>query len=241
MTEGMRWRKAVAISLLLHGIMLMSIGWLAARAVTLQDTSEPYLELTLVSDWSGSDNMPAGSAADLVTVPDRPVVRPLRVPEPVAAPSVQEEAAVVATAASSMSILSADTGSEAAIPAVSGGSAGSGSTEGSGGTGAGAGSAVRPGRGGGIIAPGILSKVEPDYPERARQDGQEGTVVLKIQIVTNGRPEQVTVYRSSGYELLDEAAVTAVQRWRFVPAQDRATGQNVACYTTLPVVFKLKT
>lgn len=32
----------------------------------------------------------------------------------------------------------------------------------------------------------------------------------------------------------------AVQRWRFVPAKVRETGQSIACQTTMPVVFRLR-
>ncbi|HEY3425128.1 MAG TPA: hypothetical protein VGL27_10050 [Negativicutes bacterium] len=34
--------------------------------------------------------------------------------------------------------------------------------------------------------------------------------------------------------------MTAVQKWRFVPAKDRTSGRTVACTTTLPVSFRLQ-
>lgn len=50
----------------------------------------------------------------------------------------------------------------------------------------------------------------------------------------------MSIAESSGSDLLDDAAVAAVQRWRFVPAKVRGTGQRIACQTTMPVVLKLR-
>jgi protein TonB len=93
---------------------------------------------------------------------------------------------------------------------------------------------------GGVIPPSVLSKTEPAYPHAARQAMMQGTVVLKIQILENGRPGTVSVLRSSGHDILDEAALTAVQQWRFTPAKDRDSGRTVICYSTLPVSFHVK-
>jgi protein TonB len=84
-----------------------------------------------------------------------------------------------------------------------------------------------------------LSQVAPRYPESARQQGIQGTVMLKIQILSNGRPGFVSVYRSSGNGSLDDAAVEAVQQWRFIPSEDRNTGEAITCVTTMPVAFRL--
>ena len=64
--------------------------------------------------------------------------------------------------------------------------------------------------------------------------------MLKIQILENGRSGYINVYRSSGSDLLDDAAAAAVRQWRFTPAKDRDSGQAVVCDTTIPVVFCLK-
>ena len=141
-------------------------------------------------------------------------------------------------------------GSGSGIGAGSGTGIGSGSGSGIGhgsgsGIGAGSGSGVGSGSGSGIgagnlQAPSILQQVKPRYPEEARQAGIEGTVVLRIQILTNGDPGEISVLRSSGSASLDEAAVDAVGEWRFVPAKDPATGRSIACYTSIPIVFRLR-
>lgn len=57
----------------------------------------------------------------------------------------------------------------------------------------------------------------PEYPLKARRNNWEGVTVLKILIETDGLVGKVTVFQSSGYEILDKAAVKAVKRWRYRP------------------------
>jgi len=52
-----------------------------------------------------------------------------------------------------------------------------------------------------------------------------------------GRPERVEVFRSSGYEILDEAALKAVRAWQFLPA--RAGGIPFSSRIKIPVRFRL--
>lgn len=113
---------------------------------------------------------------------------------------------------------------------------------------AGDGSSPRPGRdpttlyrpGGGQTnsKPTVLKNPVPAYPEAARAAGQQGTVVLLIAIDKIGQPTQVQVQRSSGYSILDESALTAVRRWKFIPA--RASGAPADSLASLRVRFALK-
>ena len=59
--------------------------------------------------------------------------------------------------------------------------------------------------------------VPPRYPGKARRAGWEGTTLLKVLVDPEGAPDRVAVDRTSGFEVLDAAAVKAVQRWRFHP------------------------
>lgn len=93
--------------------------------------------------------------------------------------------------------------------------------------------------GGGISRPQILSQIYPTYPEAAREAGITGTVLLRVQILENGCAGDISVKQSSGNDSLDESAVTAVYKWRFTPAKENNTDRAVACYTTVPVVFRL--
>jgi protein TonB len=78
----------------------------------------------------------------------------------------------------------------------------------------------------------------PPYPKRALQMRHSGEVVLRIRVDANGRPLEVTIERSSGSSILDEAARKFVAaRWSFVPAtQD---GQPVEALALLPIAFTL--
>lgn len=216
---------------------------MAGSAFKMPDTKEEYVELELVNvletSARGDDNIDEGSSI-------LPNVPPLRGAASPNAPSgVREVAPVVEAAIGSMSVMSAETsesgnGAEASSASDGGGTAASGagtSKEQAAAPGSGSSSAVKRG---GIIAPGILSQVAPHYPEEARQAGVQGTVLLTIQILVNGSAGQIVVYRSSGSEILDDAAIAAVKKWRFMPAKDRESGQAIVCYTKLPVVFKLR-
>jgi protein TonB len=78
----------------------------------------------------------------------------------------------------------------------------------------------------------------PPYPPRAVLLGQQGQVIVRAAIDPKGTPEEVVVWTSSGFPLLDKAAVDAVRRWRFVPA--RRGGAAVAAWVQVPVNFKLR-
>jgi protein TonB len=92
---------------------------------------------------------------------------------------------------------------------------------------------------------GVVSHVQaayrttakPDYPERARREGKEGRVLLRVLVDTDGRSEIVQVDSSSGSELLDQAARDAVRRWRFSPARDG--DKAVPSWVKIPIEFRL--
>ncbi len=83
----------------------------------------------------------------------------------------------------------------------------------------------------------FANNAPPIYPTSAVRNRYEGTVLLRIEIGANGRVELVEVAKSSGYEILDEAAVNAVRKWRGKPAT--SNGKPVATSELLPVQFKL--
>jgi protein TonB len=56
----------------------------------------------------------------------------------------------------------------------------------------------------------------PDYPPLAHAHQYQGTATLEIFVDANGKVTSVKVQKSSGYTILDEAAVKTVkERWRF--------------------------
>lgn len=79
---------------------------------------------------------------------------------------------------------------------------------------------------------------KPDYPDEAKREGWEGTVLLRVLVGPHGAPESIEVNRSSGFEVLDRAARDSVRNWRFHPAYygDR----QVPSWVRIPIVFRLK-
>jgi protein TonB len=81
------------------------------------------------------------------------------------------------------------------------------------------------------------NRVEPAYPPAARRAGEEGTVRLKVLVDEKGRPRDVAVATSSGFARLDEAAMQAVRKWRFVAATN---GTNpISAWTQVAITFRL--
>jgi protein TonB len=83
-----------------------------------------------------------------------------------------------------------------------------------------------------------LDNPAPSYPSLSRRAGEEGGVLLQVHVTADGRAEQVTVSRSSGFARLDAAAVEAVRRWRFVPARQGV--RAVDGWVLVPINFSLK-
>lgn len=83
-----------------------------------------------------------------------------------------------------------------------------------------------------------LRNPSPLYPASAKRRGEEGTVLLLIDIDTRGEVESLKIVNSSGFRELDEAAKKTVSRWKFQPAQ--VGGIAIACSVKVPIVFELQ-
>ncbi len=81
------------------------------------------------------------------------------------------------------------------------------------------------------------SNPKPKYPGIATSRGWEGTVRLLVRVSAEGDSEEVTIQRSSGHEVLDEAAIEAVEKWKFIPAKRGET--PVASSVVVPIDFVL--
>jgi periplasmic protein TonB len=80
-------------------------------------------------------------------------------------------------------------------------------------------------------------QVVPTYPSTARRLGIQGTALLRVFVLDDGRVGEVQVQKSAGHPDLDRAASDAVKRWRFDPA--RKGNENVSTWVLLPVEFRL--
>lgn len=82
-----------------------------------------------------------------------------------------------------------------------------------------------------------LQNPRPDYPSLSRRLGEQGRVVLRVRVEPSGAASQVELQRSSGFSRLDEAALQAVRRWKFVPA--RRGSEAIAEWVLVPIPFIL--
>jgi protein TonB len=83
-----------------------------------------------------------------------------------------------------------------------------------------------------------LSNPPPGYPPASVRRQEEGTVILKVRVTADGRADELSIDQGSGFARLDQAAVDAVRRWRFVPA--RRGDENVPGWVRVPVRFNLE-
>ncbi len=82
----------------------------------------------------------------------------------------------------------------------------------------------------------IVKKIQPEYPETARQNHIEGSVVLRAEIDTNGNVQEVAVV--AGDPALSPAAIEAVKQWKYKPYFLNEIPVNVE--TQVTVVFTLQ-
>ncbi len=94
---------------------------------------------------------------------------------------------------------------------------------------------------GGVTLPEIIpeSKIQPNYPELARQARLDGRVILQAIVLKNGTVGEVEVLSCThpgiGFE---ESAVVAVSQWRYKPAMQGTKPVDV--YFTVRVEFELQ-
>ncbi len=86
--------------------------------------------------------------------------------------------------------------------------------------------------------PAYAHNPSPEYPDSARWAGEQGTVLLRVLVGSDGRVQEILVAASSGYGALDRAAEKAVRQWRFTPgARD---GRTTAMWVEIPIRFRLQ-
>ena len=79
-----------------------------------------------------------------------------------------------------------------------------------------------------LLAPSInpAECPAPEYPRRARRMRWEGTTQLVVTVDVNGNPTAIRLSVSSGHQILDDAAIKAVQTWHFHPANRDGTPES---------------
>ncbi len=82
----------------------------------------------------------------------------------------------------------------------------------------------------------IRRALENLYPRQLRNAGVEGTVLVRVFVDEQGAVQTTQVKESSGYELMDEAALEAANRMKFSPATTR--DRFSAVWLELPITFR---
>jgi len=84
--------------------------------------------------------------------------------------------------------------------------------------------------------PVVIGSISPVYPEFAKRNGVQGTVVLEVEVLKDGSVRNIHVKKSVPGGL-DEAAIEAIRKVRFQPG--KSSGQPVDVLLIIPVEFKL--
>ena len=84
----------------------------------------------------------------------------------------------------------------------------------------------------------LTSNPTPDYPAAALNAGVEGDVIVRLQVDANGRVSHASVVGHEGGvdPALDQAAIAALQHWRFQPAM--RDGRAINSVVQVPVEFR---
>jgi protein TonB len=88
------------------------------------------------------------------------------------------------------------------------------------------------------IKPEPIYMPTPEYPQLAQKAGIQGTTVVEMLIDIDGSVMEVRITKSSGNQLLDEAAISSARACRFTPAKQRE--KLVRVWVVRPITFKLK-
>ncbi|MBE5527354.1 hypothetical protein A9J41_00280 [Laribacter hongkongensis] len=221
---------ATAGTLLLHGALLLALWQTATSRITAapampQATQVELLSLdtppaptaTAPAPAPATPQKPAASRAQATTTPSRPENRPR-------SPAAPDTAASPVPAESSSS-------PHTSAPATSSAPAAPGNQRG---TTDGSAREAPP-----SFTADYLANPAPAYPPLSQELGESGQVRLRVAVDASGAPSQVEIAESSGFTRLDRAALSAVKRWRFVPA--RRGSEAVAGRVIVPIHFNLKT
>jgi TonB family protein len=89
--------------------------------------------------------------------------------------------------------------------------------------------------GGNVQATKLIKRVEPIYPDVAKNTGVQGVVLLQVQVDEEGQVADVKIIR--GHPLLEQSAMEAVRQWRYSPTF--LNGEPVSVIATVTVIFSL--
>ena len=82
-----------------------------------------------------------------------------------------------------------------------------------------------------------LQNPKPAYPPISRRLNEQGRSTVRVFIGADGQPQRAEIAKSSGSARLDEAAMAAVLRWRYVPG--KRGGVAEAMWFNVPINWVL--
>lgn len=85
---------------------------------------------------------------------------------------------------------------------------------------------------------GYLQNPKPSYPPISRRLNEQGKSTVRVMIGADGTPQRAEIATSSGFERLDQAAISAVMRWRYVPG--KRGGVPEAMWFNVPISWVLE-
>lgn len=89
------------------------------------------------------------------------------------------------------------------------------------------------------LAAKMVSGSPPRYPMESRRKREQGTVVLAVTLGTDGCVSSISISQSSGFSRLDDAALSAVRKWRWTPIMKE--GRPVIVKGTVEIPFVIQT
>jgi protein TonB len=78
----------------------------------------------------------------------------------------------------------------------------------------------------------------PLYPNMARRRGYEGRTLLRVEVLESGKVGRIEIATSSGFDVLDRAALASVKDWTFLPGTEN--GNNMKQWVMVPIKFSLR-
>ncbi len=85
--------------------------------------------------------------------------------------------------------------------------------------------------------PGILKKVNPTYPHRARRRNIRGKVTVKFLVSVNGDVTRPSIVKAHPKGIFEQSVLKAIREWRFTPGYYK--GNPIPTWVVLPIQFNL--
>lgn len=90
----------------------------------------------------------------------------------------------------------------------------------------------------GDLSSTMISATPPRYPQESRRKREQGTVVLMVLLSVDGTVADISVSQSSGFPRLDQAALSAVRRWRWSPTRRGGVAVMVKGLVEIPFILQ---